>query len=374
VSEYQYYEFLALDRHLTPTEKTYVETLSSRVELTLNQAKFVYHYGDFRGKPKEVLEKCFDIMLYMANWGSRQLMFRLPKSLVDVTALKAYSLEDKITVSETKNSLILDINIIDEEISGWIDSGEGYLSEMVSLRDDLLRGDYRCLYLAWLKAAPICGDYEDEEDYIEPPVPPNLNDLSETLSAFIDFFEIDQDLIKGAVTASKYQEEESEPLEDLIPNLSNEEKNDFLIRLLKGESHLSGQFACRLRELSGKKEVNLNTNTPKRTLSELLKLAEGETEQRQKQEQEIAHQAKVEKLEALAKKEQKVWNQVFDLIALKQSKPYDQAVAFLLDLRDLAEYQGKLEEFKLAVKQMKKDYSNRPGLISRLQKVGLLEN
>jgi hypothetical protein len=31
----------------------------------------------------------------------------------------------------------------------------------------------------------------------------------ETLSAFIDFFEIDQNLIKGATTASKYKEEES---------------------------------------------------------------------------------------------------------------------------------------------------------------------
>jgi DNA-binding transcriptional ArsR family regulator len=372
MSEYQYYEFLALDRPLTTNEKAYIETLSSRVELSSTQAIFVYNYGDFRGNPKEVLEKCFDIMLYMANWGSRRLMFRLPKSLIDVVVLQVYSLEDKIIVSETKNFVILDINIIDEEISGWIDSGEEYLSEMIPLRDDLLRGDYRCLYLAWLKAAPMCGDYEDEEDYIEPPVPANLNDLSETLSAFIDFFEIDRDLIAGAATASKYQEEESESLEDLIPSLSDEERNDFLARLLKGESQLSGQLAHRLRELSGKKEINFDTDTPRRALSELLKLAEGETDQRQKQEQEIAHHAKVQKLEALAKKKEKVWNQVFDLIALKQSKPYEQAVALLVDLRDLAEYQGKLEEFQLAIKQMKKDYSNRPGLISRLQKAGLL--
>jgi hypothetical protein len=41
VSEYQYYEFLALDRPLNATEKAYVQTLSSRVELTLTQANEV---------------------------------------------------------------------------------------------------------------------------------------------------------------------------------------------------------------------------------------------------------------------------------------------------------------------------------------------
>ncbi len=80
----------------------------------------------------------------------------------------------------------------------------------------------------------------------------------------------------------------------------------------------------------------------------------------------------MQKLESLAECKDKIWEQVFAAIALKQSKPYDQAVAHLVNLRDLAEYQGKLEEFQASIKQIQKDYSNRPGLISRLQKVGLL--
>jgi len=78
----------------------------------------------------------------------------------------------------------------------------------------------------------------------------------------------------------------------------------------------------------------------------------------------------VQKLESLPKRKDKIWEQVFVAIALKQSKPYDQAVAHLVDLRDLAEYQGKLAEFQASIKQIQKNYSNRPGLISRLQKVG----
>ncbi len=371
VSEYQYYEFQALDRPLTAAEKNYIESFSSRVELTSTQAIFVYNYSDFGGQPKELLDKCFDVMLYMANWGSRQLMFRFPHSLIDAAVLEPYCLEDKITVSTTSKSLIIDINIIDEDMIGWIDSGEGYLSSLILLRDDLLRGDYRCLYLAWLKAAPI-SSYEEEEDFTEPTVPNNLNDLSESLEAFVDFFEIDQDLIATAATTSQYQEVKEESLKDLIPSLSEEERNDFLVRVLKSESYLGRQLTYRLRELSGNPDIVINSDTPKRTLSELLKLTEGETQQRHRKAQEVVHEAKVQKLEALAKRKDQVWEQVFELIALKQTKPYDQAVAYLIELRDLAEYQGNLEEFQASIQQIHKDYSKRPGLISRLQSVGLL--
>lgn len=59
-----------------------------------------------------------------------------------------------------------------------------------------------------------------------------------------------------------------------------------------------------------------------------------------------------------------VWEEVFRLFALKQSKPYDEAVAYLVDLRDLAEYPGKLEPFYARIEQMQDDYSNRPGLFT----------
>lgn len=67
-----------------------------------------------------------------------------------------------------------------------------------------------------------------------------------------------------------------------------------------------------------------------------------------------------------------MWEQVYDLIALKQAKSYDQAIAHLVDLRDLADYQGKLDEFKSSIEHIQKEYSKRPGLISRLQTAGLL--
>ena len=51
MSEYQYYEFQALDRRLTESAMAELRALSSRVALTTTSAIFMYNYGDFRGNP-----------------------------------------------------------------------------------------------------------------------------------------------------------------------------------------------------------------------------------------------------------------------------------------------------------------------------------
>ena len=90
MSEYQYYEFLAIDRPLSAEDIAYVRTRSSRVHPTSTQAVFTYAYGDFRGDPLKLLAKHYDAMLYLANWGSRQLAFRFPKAAIDQAALQPY--------------------------------------------------------------------------------------------------------------------------------------------------------------------------------------------------------------------------------------------------------------------------------------------
>ncbi|NDJ25749.1 hypothetical protein GS682_30025 [Nostoc sp. B(2019)] len=371
MSEYQYYEFQALDRPLTVSEQTYVNSLSSRVQLTATNAIFTYSYGDFRGQPEELLEKCFDIMLYMANWGTRQLMFRLPKSLVHPSVFEPYCLPDRITVSSSKTYLILDININDEEYRDWIEA-EGWLSKLVQLRDDILRGDFRALYLVWLKAAGIAIEEEEVEELVEPPIPANLKKLSVPLEAFIEFFDIDQDLVAVAAIESIVEPFVSEPLEEWIAALPLKEKHDFLIKIARDEINVGVQLVNRLRQLFTTPTNQVSDETDRRSFSQLLESAEEHTKCRNEQEKIAAQQEKIQKLSVLAKNSKQVWLEVYELLEFKRAKTYDQAVAHLIDLRDLAEYQGKLEEFKADIKQMQKDYSNRTGLLSRLKKVGLL--
>ncbi|MBE0688847.1 MAG: hypothetical protein IH587_01840 [Anaerolineae bacterium] len=125
MSEYQYYEFQALDRRLTEAEMAQVSKLSSRVRPTPTQAVFVYNWGDFRDDPLDVLARYYDAMLYMANWGTRQLAFRLPKQVVRIDELRQYEYADFVEIHELAEHIILDLKSGEEGGgSGWLE-GEG---------------------------------------------------------------------------------------------------------------------------------------------------------------------------------------------------------------------------------------------------------
>ncbi|MCT7965834.1 hypothetical protein NG799_05745 [Laspinema sp. D1] len=375
MSSYQYYEFQALDRPLTEKEQDYIHTLSSRVQLNRTQAIFLYNYGDFRGQPQQILDKCFDIMLYTANWGSRQLMFRLPKSLINSADLEPYQVPDGIEISTTEQSVIIDINIQDEDLNGWTE-GEGLLPRMLSLRDDLLEGDYRVLYLGWLKAAPLYYECEPE-NCIEPPIPANLNKLSKPLQAFVDFIELDQDLVDAAAQLSPIAETKSDSIKELqqrIPQISEQERNDFLARLLQGELNLNLKLSQRLRSLSKKPTPQTLSDSPGRSLSELITLSTQAENLRTQKEKQAAKQEKIKKIQELAPRESYLWEQVFHEIGCKQVKAYDRAIVHLLNLQDIAEYQGKLPEFQARVRKIQQDYRNLRGVMSRLQEFKLWQD
>jgi hypothetical protein len=134
MSEYQYYEFLALDRPLSAEEIAYVRTLSSRVQPTPTHAVFTYSFGDFRGDPLKLLAKHYDAMLYLANWGSKQLVFRFPKTAIDQQALQPYYYGvEEIELTTVGQQVILNI-AFQEEGMDWIE-GEDQLAPLAPLRD-----------------------------------------------------------------------------------------------------------------------------------------------------------------------------------------------------------------------------------------------
>ena len=175
MSEYQYHEWQTVDRVLTYEEQAAVNDLSSHIEVSPSRAVVTYHWSDFRHDPKQVLLKYFDAYFYLANWGSLRLMFRFPKGLVDTEAVLAYCIEDFIILETMGGYEVLDITLDEEEGDGWVE-GEGDLSTFARLRDDLLQGDYRLLYVAWLKAIDLSRALDDEDgpddlnQDLEPPV------------------------------------------------------------------------------------------------------------------------------------------------------------------------------------------------------------
>lgn len=369
MSEYQYYEFQAIDRPLTAEEQAEIQRLSSRVELSPTQAIFVYHYGNFRGKPEQVLSQYFDVMFYIANWGTWKFLFRLPLALVDPAWFEPYCIPYAITTSTTPNYLILNITITEEEgLTGWVE-GEGWLPRLLPLRDDLLRGDLRLLYLSWLRVAETFAGEGLEADPIEPPVPANLDQLSPALQTLIELVELDPDLVAAAAQTSCHQLPATEPpLETWLSALSEAERQDFLLKLVRREPHVDLQLISRLKELARTDSpATPMASTGERRFSKLVAITDTLSQHRQRQENAAVQAKRQCQLEALAPKKAQTWNRINDLIALKQAKTYEEAVALLQDLRDLAEYQGRLSKFKQRLLTLKPDYSNRPGFLSRLQ-------
>ena len=56
MSEYQYYEFQAVDRPLTNRQMNVLRGYSSRAQITPSSFVNVYNYGDFRGNPDKFME------------------------------------------------------------------------------------------------------------------------------------------------------------------------------------------------------------------------------------------------------------------------------------------------------------------------------
>ncbi|MGH7600495.1 MAG: hypothetical protein ACREOI_29420 [bacterium] len=311
---------------MSEKEQAEVGSFSSRAEITPTRAVFIYNYGDFPGDPQKILLKYFDVMLYLTNWGTKQLVFRLPRSLVDAKALASYCYQDLISTLVTKSHIILDFCLREEDGGGWVE-GEGWLSSLAMLRRDILLGDYRALYLAWLKAISIYEEIEEYEDPLEPPVPAGLKKLSAPLKSLVEFFEIDDNLIAVASDASAANKKTvALDLEQQVAKLSEQERIDFLVKAARGDPRVNVQLLKRLKKLApNQRERSVPSLTSQRKASELLTAADVRADRRKVLETKKADKARIRRLNAMAQQEPEMWKQVFDLIKTKQTKAYDQA-------------------------------------------------
>ena len=64
MSEYQYYEFLAVDRPLDTKALAAVRALSTRARITPTSFVNTYQWGDFKGDPRALVERYYDAFLY----------------------------------------------------------------------------------------------------------------------------------------------------------------------------------------------------------------------------------------------------------------------------------------------------------------------
>jgi hypothetical protein len=295
VSEYQYYEFLALDRPLTTAEQDEVRELSAGAEITATGFTSEYDWGDFKGSPDQLMRRYYDAHLYFANWGTHRVMFRLPRTLLDLGLAQQYCVDPQVTVSATRDHVILDLTSEDEPGDEEEDF-QGSLSAIVGARSELAAGDLRPLYLAWLSGY---GTWERDEDafadedanVVEPPVPAGLGSLTAAQRALADFLRVDADLLGVAAEASPaLPEVRQDPgaLAAHIAGLPSSEK-DRLLGLVAADQAMRARTEL-LRGFGGQ-PGDEGSSRPRRTVAELLDTT---WEHRQQREQKAALQVAAE--------------------------------------------------------------------------------
>jgi hypothetical protein len=111
MSEYQYYEFQAIDRPLDQAAQQAMRAISSRATITPTHFTNYYEWGDFKGDPREFMERWFDLHLYFTNWGTRRLMIRMPERFLDRAGLGPFLDQiDWVEVWTSGSNLIVDIH------------------------------------------------------------------------------------------------------------------------------------------------------------------------------------------------------------------------------------------------------------------------
>ena len=285
MSEYQYYEFIAIDRALTREEMAQLRSRSSRATITPTSFVNEYHWGDLKGDPADWMRRYFDAFVYVANWCSCRLALRVPHAVFSKAELKRFSTKYAMSIDDSGSHWIIDWSLDESENYDrfGMEDGSGWMGRLAPLRDELLRGDLRPLYLGWLAGVT---SREIGDSAAEPEVPPGMSQLSAAQQALAEFLEIDPDLLAAVASGSPVIAESRDGgIDAWLTKLSADEMLPILKLLLQGNSQ-QAERQIKSRFLAWQKE-NTQCAAPsatQRKVAELWALAEAEKKLRLQRE------------------------------------------------------------------------------------------
>lgn len=380
MSEYQYYEFAAIERPLTRTEMAELRAVSTRA--AISPAGFVNHYewGNLKADPADWMQRYFDAFVYTANWCSCELTLRIPLASFRKAELKPYASKHSLTIEASAKHWIFHWYLEDSQNYDRFgeDDGRGWMQRLAPLRDELLAGDLRPLYLGWLAGAASMS-----KSVREPEVPPDLANLTAAQQALVEFLEIDADLLAAASTGSTAPscDGENRNLTTWLETWSKTEANAVLKQIVTGQArHAEHQVRSHYaRWLKAQRSPAAPTRV-RRTLAALHELAEPiaatrqqrEIEERKKHEAEQRRKREVHLHEMMAKVKTH-WKTADAEARNGTASSYEQVVRILTDLAAGYALTGKRVTFKHDLQHFLAPHASRRALQQRLVKAGLLK-
>ncbi len=376
MSEYQYYEFQAIDRPLSDADRQALRALSTRARITATSFTNEYHWGDFKGNPVRLMERWFDLHLHAANWGAQRLMIRLPRRRVARSRLDRFLRGvDLVLIRESGENLIVDIHQDDQPYISDDEDDTDRLAAMAPLRTDVLAGDWRLFYLLWLTAVESGRLHDADTEPL-----PGIGPLTGALKAFADFFAINPDLVQAAAESPLYPNGElsTAQVHAVVAAIPDTEKTALLCRLVAGDPHVAAELVCKVRasaatardaDTGHRTVVDLRTRAAEiRKQVEAAEAARLEDERRQRAR--AAEEERRARLVVVRRRGAAVWREIDAAIEKRSAGSYDRALELLLDLQALAQEDGALAAFSERVHALRERHSRKRRFIERLHRLG----
>jgi hypothetical protein len=386
MSEYQKVMFQAVDAPLNDKQLEFAQRQSTRAEVSRWSLSVDYHYGDFGGDVDGLLRQGYDVYLQYSSYGTREIKLRLPRGMPFVTEVwsKYVDGEHLNWKSDAKGSGgILTLSPFHD--TGDLDvvwETQAVVDAAIRVRERLISGDLRALYLLWLCAAD--DDYNDPAEMIEPPVPHGISDFVDQGGEILSFFGLDPLLVVAAgVGVNSAPTEKPQDHATLWVNALDEKRaKNLLLRLLTGDA--VGLKAGLLAEIRDSKTPDVWPTTDKqRSFEELLQKTEAlrdeeDAEQARKDQAKAKRDAakaerdRADRMKKMLKAPDQWLREAEQLVAAKGIANYKAAAEILSDLREAI---GGDEGDKMArqcAANLAKKYPTLTHLTSSMRKRGLL--
>ncbi len=376
MSEFQYVGFRAIDAPLSDDQLAFMETQSSRADVTRRTFDNTYQYGDFRGDAGAMLRRGFDVHLHYADFGIRKVMLRLPHGLPTTKALWSKYVDGAGVVwrPDAKGPAgILTISSATEP--GALEEVwdvDDILDRVGGIRQQLIEGDLRPLYFAWM-----CGcqnDDVDPESAVEPPVPAGLSDSSDAVEALLEFFDLTPAILEAAAEGSPALETRPDPEAALAEWLQSVEAGtlrEWLTQFLTDDM-AAARNAC-LRAFRKQRNVPAwPTTKGTRTFAQILQRADELEEAAQVREERQQAQARRELLAEMARSPKQYLDEADQQAARRGREHYERAAQILSDLREAIGGEAGEALARKHAAQLKRKHPTLKMLSGALRRQGLL--
>lgn len=380
MSEYQYYEFAAIDRPLTTAEMARLRQVSTRGRISASGFVNHYEWGGLKADPADWMRRYFDAFVYTANWCSCRLALRVPLATFRKAELKPFAVGHALTIEASSEHWIIDWSLDDSENYDRfaMEEGSGWMSRLAPLREELMHGDLRPLYLGWLASA---GSLDD--DALEPEVPPGLAELSPQQQALAEFIEVDPDLLAAAAAGSmRAVNNESAQAADVDAWLAEWSPGDMtaMLKLIAQGQSREAERRVRAHHAAWSKARRpiRAPSTARRTVKQLRELAPSARGLRLAREAEARTAVEAERrlqresvLRLLMADVDNRWAAVDALATRGSASGYEQAVRALTDLAEGYALTASRKDFDRALRRLLVRHATRGALLRRLTEAGL---